>query len=605
MRLLVLSMKNILTVKFYNAYQLIKRIPNALVILFLILLTGLAEGVGISALVPVLSSLTGEFSEGQLPAPFNFLPDAMLMIGITPSFGVMLLFTLAVMLLSYLMVHLQERALFAARFKYLQQIRERANKAVFSSYWEYLAKQTSGSISNVIIHESDRGAEGLLALMMMLAIAVQLLVYGIFALMLSWQMFLIAFFTLVITFFTSKRLINRVRSIGKESVDANNLYSRQFVEFVRGAKLLKATGIAKNAMKSLEGSNSNSCNASRKITISSSVMKFEIQMIISIAMVGILYLAVEVIDVPVSVLLVFMFIVMRLAPKVSSLQGQYHSYTSHRPSLDIFDKMILDAESAAEIPPENEQYFNGIKNEISFERVSYRYPNEENDALNNISLVVKAHDFVALVGKSGSGKSTALDLLMGLTQPSKGRVLIDGIDLQEINKNSFRSKIGFVSQDSIFFVGSIRENICFGLDDKINESFIWDCLKTAQIDSYVKNLQEGLGTQVGESGVKLSGGQRQRLSIARALIRKPELLILDEATSALDSESELQFQKAIQAVAKNYTIVVVAHRLSTIRKASKIYVLEDGCVIQEGSYSTLKDQPGMFSTLVSAQALGD
>lgn len=580
------------------------RIPKALFILFLILLSGLAEGIGISALVPVLSSLTGEFSEGGLPIPFSFIPDTLMLMGITPSFGIMLLITLSVMLLSFLLVHIQERAIFTARYKYLQNIRDHANFSIFSSSWEHLSGQTSGSISNVIIHESDRGAESLLALMTMIAIFVQLLVYGIFALLLSWQMFTIALLTMLVAVITSKRLISRVRSIGKESVDANNLYSRQFVEFIRGAKLLKATGVSVDAINALEKSNSTSCTASTKIVLSSSIMKFELQSIISVAMVGILYFAVEVIDVQVSVLLVFMFIVIRLAPKVTSLQGQYHSYTSHRPSLDIFDKMISDAELKTEMVSSKEKSFDGIKSELKIESVSYRYPNEETYALNNVSFEVKANGFVALVGKSGSGKSTALDLLMGLIKPSTGKILIDGTDLNSINLNSFRNKIGFVSQDSIFFVGSIRENLCFGLGaTECNEAYIWDCLKTAQIDTYVKNLQDGLETEIGESGVKLSGGQRQRLSIARALIRRPELLILDEATSALDSESELQFQKAMQAVAQNYTVVVVAHRLSTIKNASKIYVLEDGCVIQEGSYDYLREKEGVFSNLVNAQKL--
>jgi ABC-type multidrug transport system fused ATPase/permease subunit len=587
--------------KVINSYNLINRIPRAPLMMLLILIAGLAEGIGISALVPVLSTLTGDFSQGQLPVPFNFLPDTMMLLGIPLNFGTMLFITLMIMLLAYLLIHIQERTLYNARYECLEDMRNRANKAIFSSQWKYLSGQTSGNVSHTIINETDRGAESLLALMMMFAMSVQLLIYGVFAFMLSWKMFLIAFATLIFALLISKRLIDKVRLTGKQSVDANNLYSRQFVEFIRGAKLLKATNISKKAVRELINSNFNSCNASRKIVTSSSIMKFEIQVILSIAMVAILYISVAILKIPVSVLLVFMFIIMRLAPKVSTLQGQYHSYMSHRPSLDIYDNMVFEAESMAELNTSNNNIFSELNHKLELDDVSYRYSNSKAYALKNLSLTINAFDFVALVGKSGSGKSTALDLIMGLINPSGGQVLIDGNNLQNINKDSYRGKIGFVSQDSIFFVGSIRDNLCFGLEGDCDETHIWECLKISQIDDYIRRLPENLNTQVGEAGLNLSGGQRQRLAIARALIRRPSLLILDEATSALDSESEACFQQAIQSVADNYTIVVVAHRLSTITNATKIYVFDEGKVIQSGDYVKLAKAPGLFSNLIKAQ----
>ena len=247
------------------------------------------------------------------------------------------------------------------------------------------------------------------------------------------------------------------------------------------------------------------------------------------------------------------------------------------------------------------QVFDGLSQGIVLSGVSYRYPEADSNAIKDLSLSIGSRDFVALVGKSGSGKSTALDLIMGLIDSHDGTLLLDGVPLNDYDRRSYRQKIGFVSQDSVFFTGTVRENLC--LDDSCDEQVIWSSLGVAQIDGFVRQLPEGLDTAVGESGVKLSGGQRQRLAIARALIRQPSLLVLDEATSALDSESETRFQHAIESVAQEYTVVVVAHRLATVRKADCIYVMEEGRIVQSGNYASLRQTDGVFSDLVKAQAV--
>ncbi len=587
-----------------NLLALVHRIPNATLLLILILIAGLAEGIGLSALIPVLSYLTGDFSKGGIPAPFNLLPDGIEMLGIEPNFGIMLLFTLIVMLAAYLLIHLQDCALFRARYKFLEDIRTRAGKAIFSSRWEHIASLTSGSVTNIVIHESERGAEGLLALISMLAISVQILVYGLFAFLLSWKMSLVALVTIMFASFAALRLIRAVRMVGKQSVEIDKNYSREFVDFIRGAKLLKATGTVSNAVDNLRFSNTAGCSAKQKIVVSQSRMRFELQTIISIAMVCILYMAIVLLKIKVSVLLVFMFIIMRLSPKITSLQGQYHNYSAFGPALEIVDEMIRDCVEMAEPDLNRGCDFENINEDLRLDNVSYRYDGANVNALTGVTLSAGAHKFVALVGRSGSGKSTALDLLMGLIEPSKGQVLVDGVDLKEVNRGAFRKRIGFVSQESIFFVGTIRENLCLGLASECDEQYVWKCLHVAQINDFVRSLPESLDTEVGEAGVKLSGGQRQRLAIARALIRRPTLLILDEATSALDSESEASFQRAIEAVAHDYTMVVVAHRLSTIRKAQRIFVFDKGCLVQEGNYTELMNGAGPFAELVKTQTFG-
>ena len=590
----------------FSAFFLVRRVPHVMLIILLILVSGLAEGIGVSALVPILSTLTGDFSNEEIPTPFNIFPELLLAIGIQPTFGMILGSMLCVILISFLLVHVQDRVVAFARFGFLNKIRDQADSAIFAARWEYITTLSSGDVTNKIIHESERGAEAIIAMISMFAVFVQLLIYGVFAFLLSWKMFLIALAALLFTSFTARRLIQAVRKLGQHSVNINTLYSRQLVDFMRGMKLLKATATNKQSETKLRKSNNIACNTMYDIAINQSKMRFELQSFISIAIVSILYVAVESLSIPISVLMVFLFIVIRLLPKFSTFQGMYHSYSSHSPSLYIVDDLIRDSEAMSEqFYNQGSIEFDSLHDSINLDDITYFYPQARKAAVSNLSMTINAKSFIALVGASGGGKSTVLDLIMGLIEPNQGKITVDGDVLANWDRQSYRKKIGFVSQDSVFFSGTLRENLCLDIDQECDESLVRDCLEISQIKKFVYDLPDGLNTEVGEAGIKLSGGQRQRLSIARALIRCPSILVLDEATSSLDSESELGFQKALESISHKYTLIIVAHRLSTVRKADSIYVLEDGHLVENGTYDSIISRGGPFTRLVQAQMLGE
>jgi ABC-type multidrug transport system fused ATPase/permease subunit len=208
----------------------------------------------------------------------------------------------------------------------------------------------------------------------------------------------------------------------------------------------------------------------------------------------------------------------------------------------------------------------------------------------------------AIVGSSGAGKSTLVDLLLGLDRPGAGRICIDGVDLGEYDLASYRSRVGFVPQTSLLFHDSIRENLRWVKADASDQE-IRRAATLARAAEFIEELPEGYDTVVGDRGVRLSGGQVQRVALARALLRRPELLVLDEATSALDSASERAIQEALERVSPETTLVVVAHRLSTIVAADRIYVLEAGRVVEEGSYGELVARQGSFARMVALQQL--
>jgi subfamily B ATP-binding cassette protein MsbA len=240
-----------------------------------------------------------------------------------------------------------------------------------------------------------------------------------------------------------------------------------------------------------------------------------------------------------------------------------------------------------------------IRGTVQFEDVEFAY-DPGKPVLHGISFQAEPGMVTALVGSSGSGKSTIISLLCAFHTPTTGRVIVDDMDLAQVDLNTFRSQLGVVLQDSFLFDGSIRENILFSRPNATEEQFLFAC-RTARVDEFAERYPEQYDTIVGERGVKLSGGQRQRLSIARALLAEPRILILDEATSSLDSESEAMIQAGLNQLMQGRTTFVIAHRLSTIRRADQILVVEGGRIVERGNHAELFAQRGRYYDLYTRQ----
>ena len=237
-----------------------------------------------------------------------------------------------------------------------------------------------------------------------------------------------------------------------------------------------------------------------------------------------------------------------------------------------------------------------IEGNIEFKDLSYKYPNTDQYVVSDLNLKVKSGECIAVVGASGSGKSTIMNLIIGFLMPNKGDLLIDGKSIRDVNLSKYRHNISVVSQNNILFAGTIKDNITYGLD-RYSAKDLERVIEMANLKDLIDELPDGINTDIGEHGGKLSGGQKQRITIARALIRNPRVLILDEATSALDNISEYHVQKAISSSIKGRTTFIVAHRLSTIRNADRIVVMEQGKAVEIGTYDELMAKKGKFFEL--------
>jgi len=269
---------------------------------------------------------------------------------------------------------------------------------------------------------------------------------------------------------------------------------------------------------------------------------------------------------------------------------------------EIYNQLKFAKES---ISNTEERSFNSIdfKNEIQLKNLVFTYDGAHEKALSGVNLTIKKGQSVAFVGTSGAGKSTLADILLGLLTCEKGSVLIDSKEFNRLNIDDWRKKIGYIPQAIYLLDTSIKENIAFGFNhDEIDDEKVWKALKIAQLDSFVKNLPQQLETLTGENGISISGGQRQRIGIARALYHDPEILIFDEATSALDNETEGELNKAIESLARKKTLIIIAHRMSTVENCDFLYYMENGKVVDSGPFNDLLKRNSEFRKLAK-QAL--
>ena len=282
-----------------------------------------------------------------------------------------------------------------------------------------------------------------------------------------------------------------------------------------------------------------------------------------------------------------------ISGNINAIINIYPQLTKGTDSINSLSEILLSNEVENNSGKIKLRYVHG---NVEFDNVNYRYPDAKERIIKDLSFTVEPGECVAFVGASGSGKSTVMNMVIGFLQATEGTVKIDGKPIEMLDLSKYRSFISVVPQNCILFTGSIKENITYGLSN-ISKERIDEVVRLANIDEFAKDLPQGLDTPVGENGAKLSGGQKQRISIARALIRDPKILILDEATSALDNISEYHVQKAIDHLTKGRTTFIVAHRLSTIRNADRIIVMENGRCVETGSYDELMEKKGKFYEL--------
>jgi ABC-type multidrug transport system fused ATPase/permease subunit len=292
----------------------------------------------------------------------------------------------------------------------------------------------------------------------------------------------------------------------------------------------------------------------------------------------------------------------RLVPSANRIVSLVHQIRHNAYALDtIYDGLVLseqpgrgrgtlqDSQIVEALPP--------IRDGVRLENVTYRYSDPPTTALRDISLYIPRGHIVGFVGPSGAGKTTVVDVILGLLTPTEGRVLVDGHDIQD-NLRAWQAKLGYIPQEIYLLDDTLRANIAFGIQpDQMDETSVSQAVKAAQLGEWIESLPDGLDTMVGEEGVRISGGQRQRVGIARALYHNPELLIMDEATASLDNQMEAEVMKAILRLSGQKTILIIAHRLTTVKNCHRLYFMQYGRIVASGTYDELLDYSAEFQAM--------
>ncbi len=423
------------------------------------------------------------------------------------------------------------------------------------------------------------------------------------ALSISWQLTLLSFialpFSMGIIAWIGLKLRRQSTHIQAKMADITSILQ----ETISGVKIVKAFGMEEYENKKFVNETRSFFKMMLKITrtrnASSPITEF---LSVLVGAVIIYYGGVLVLQhnsLKAAEFLGFLFAIFQLMPPIKELSTVNNRIQESSAAGDrIFE--ILDTKPAIVNLPDaiDKKEFDG---KIVFDKLFFHYSDSDETVLNNINFEVNKGEIVALVGPSGGGKSTLVDLIPRFYDPTSGRILIDGIDVKNIKISCLRSLMGIVTQETILFNETVKSNIAYGLGDYPMERII-EAAKAANAHSFITDLPEGYDTIIGERGLKISGGQRQRISIARAILKNPEIMIFDEATSALDNESELLVQEAIERMMVNRTTFVIAHRLSTIRNASRIIVLDRGSIIQMGTHDELiQDVNGLYRKFYEMQ----
>ena len=453
---------------------------------------------------------------------------------------------------------------------------------IFSAKWNFFNNLGPGKLLNTLKEELTRTGDvtGLIALIF--AMLVQFLTYLIIPFTINFEF---TFYALVIAFLLGIPflLLNGLsHRLGKLNTLTGNKIISAMNETIQAAKIILGYGNEKKAITKNVKALDDHIDVTIKSQVISFIPNFFFRPVALLAVIISLAISIDV-EKNISEYAAIFWSLWAIIPILSSLISSTVEANNLLPSYEQLQ--YLRKKALSNIEKSGDKKFSGLKNKIIFKNVAFSYLGKKN-LIKDCFFEIKKNEITTIIGKSGSGKSTIIDLLLGLQKPTNGEIFFDDKELNSFDLNFYRKKIGFVSQDPFLFYDTIKNNLLWS-KEKVTDIEILECLRLANAYDLVMNLPHKLDTIVGERGLELSGGERQRIVLARAMIRNPEILILDEATSSLDQNSEKMINESLKKISKFTTILVVAHRSSTIKIADKIYVLKDGRIVENGTFKEL------------------
>jgi ATP-binding cassette subfamily C protein len=560
-----------------------------------------AEAAGVLLLAQLLALAGIGAPQGAAGALVRAVEGAFRAMGVRPSLGAVLV---VFVVLAVLVAALQRAENLVSNRMQLEaslHFRTRLYDAVAGARWLPLARARGSDLLTALTSETDRVGAAAAFMLTLLVNALLAAAYLAFALRLSPALTAVAMVCGLLLLVVLRRQRTAARTAGQGLSEVSAELMAAAGEHLGALKVVKSYGAEERNARIFAAVSRRSAEVHLSAWKAYTNARFGF-VSGSVALLAVVaYVALEVLAVSGPTVLLLVFLFYRLVPRLAHLQTVYQYLAHDIPAWEQVTARIqaLRAERE-ELAGTAERA--ALERSIRFENVSFAYEAGRGDAVNGLSLEVAARRTTAIVGPSGAGKTTLADLVMGLVQPRGGRIVVDGRVLDESWLRAWRAGIGYVDQDTLLFNDTVLANLRWARPES-TEAEVWEALRLAAADGFVAALPDGLATQIGDRGVRLSGGERQRLALARALLRRPALLILDEATSALDAENERRIRDAILGLHGRMTILMITHRLPSVRDADVVHVVEGGRWVESGTWAELMVRPGgRFRRLWASQA---
>jgi len=569
-------------------------------------LTAFTQGLGFTMLLPLLRVSQSTTDPGELSTAEQVLYDLLSWMGIAESLVGILALIVVIFLAKGALKFAQESYIGYLQADLLEQLKTQFFDAYNGMAYRYFIRQNAGHFINVINAQVNRFFRSFRQLANTLTKVVSALSFFAFAFAISWKLALMVVALGVGLLAVFQYLSSYVRTLSRRVADEMSALNKLLVQSLQAFKYVvstKQTGhMRAEVVKSIRRLTSDIFRQRVAGALTNSIRQ-PISVLIVAVVVG---LQVVMFNEPLAPIFVAILLFHKGMQATIMVQRRWQRTIDRIGSVEVVhDEMqrVLDNQESG-----GSKSIDDLSESIELRDVSYAYDEENGNVLDDVNIIISANSTVAFVGESGAGKSTLIDMITLLLRPKSGLIRIDGISHEEIALDSWRAQIGYVSQETVVFDDTVANNIHLWHgdieDDPVLRKKMNKAAEEAHADHFIRDLPNGYKTVVGDRGVRLSGGQRQRLFIARELFKQPNLLLLDEATSDLDTASEQHIQKSVNSLKGKVTVVIVAHRLSTVRDADRIYVLEEGRVIESGSYEGLqRRESSKFRKMVDMQSI--
>ena len=584
---------------FYEALG-VKFIVN----IFLSVLLGLFDGVGLALFIPLLQFIGDDkksTGNNETMGGLSFVLDGFSALNIPLTVFSILCFILLIFTIKGILTYVISMEQVDLRQKYGIGLRLKQIYEIEALSYKGFLKLDAGNIQNSFTTEIGRNMAAMIQFMSTIKGAILLLTYVILAFLANWQFAILIIGGGLLSNLLFKKINKSVKEASILISSRNGLFNGYIIQSINTFKYLKSTNYFPRYVKKLEKVVADVEVLNRSIGKNQSISMSLREPIIMFIVVLVILLQIYVFKSTLGSILLSLLLFYRALSGLMGVQGSWQIFLQNIGSLEN----IRNTSSLMEEYKEHNEGFDfkSLSNELALNNVSFSYGKK--NIIKNLSIKIEKNQTIAFVGESGSGKTTLANIFITLLSPSEGEYLIDGIPLKNYNISSFRSKIGYITQEAVIYSDTVYNNITFWAEktpENINK--FWRVIEQVALYNFVNNLPEKEDASLGDNGINISGGQKQRISIARELYKDIDILVMDEATSALDSETENYIRNSINELKGRFTMIIIAHRLSTIKNADNIFLMEDGKVIENGDFEELQNKSLKFKTMVDLQNIG-